>query len=407
MTWAGDLVEGGAGVSMSGHKVYTLPHGEIHHARAEEVYPMIDRGSVSLLISDGPYGVSKAEWDRMGVDGLADWYAPHIEAWGDVCAKSATVYVWNTAEGWARLDPVMRAAGWTFRSLVIWDKTEEVVTARGARAEDFRAWKSQTEVCGMYQREKWAPSTCAGQEIGYAAGRDDRNWVRLWLREEWLSAGLKSKQCDEALGTNGMAGHYFSASQWALPTWEHYQTMAAYAQAHGVERERPYLVHPSKFGGGLRETYDHLREEYDHLREEYEQSRPAFDCPRGVGNVWRRMSDRGNARLKGADGGTLHPCQKPIEFYARMIRASSRPGEVVLEPFGGTCRTAAACEELPPGEERRYVCIEPDQDGRDYIPAVLADVRQRIEDNSLVRRCGPSARMQQAVLFEAEQPDRG
>lgn len=76
----------------------------LYHARAEEVYPHLAPGSVSMVWSDGPYAMKKAPWDMMGIDGLADWYAPHVEAWVRICAPSATVYLWGTAEGWARLD---------------------------------------------------------------------------------------------------------------------------------------------------------------------------------------------------------------------------------------------------------------------------------------------------------------
>lgn len=121
----------------------------LYHARAEDVYSHIDPGSVSMIWSDGPYAMNKADWDRMGVDGLADWYAPHIEAWGRVCAPSATVYLWNTAEGWARIDPVMRAAGWTFRTLIVWDKMAPP-SMLGWQA--ITEWPDQTEVAGVYSR---------------------------------------------------------------------------------------------------------------------------------------------------------------------------------------------------------------------------------------------------------------
>ena len=78
-----------------------------------------------------------------------------------------------------------------------------------------------------------------------------------------------------------------------------------------------------------------------------------------------------------------------------MIRASSRPGELVLEPFGGTCRAAAACEAMTDTDARRYICVEPDEDGRNYLPAVLADLRARRESSSLLR------------AIERTQPEQG
>ena len=127
----------------------TTDAATLYHARAEEVYPHIAPGSVSMIWSDGPYAMRKAAWDMMGVDGLADWYAPHIEAWGKVCAPSATVYLWNTAEGWARIDPVMRAAGWVFRTLIVWDKMTPP-SMLGWKA--ITEWPDQTEVAGTYSR---------------------------------------------------------------------------------------------------------------------------------------------------------------------------------------------------------------------------------------------------------------
>ena len=326
----------------------------------------------TLAIVDGPYGMGKAAWDRVSIDGLADWYAPHIARVSALLAPSASVYLWNTAEGWARLDPVMRANGWTFRALITWEKTN----GQAQKAtEDVRTWPDVTEVAGFYQREEWAPSAGAGAMIGYAAGRDERNPARAFLCDEWRDAGLKNRDADAALGTNGMAGHYFGASQWSLPTWEAYAKLAEYAQAKGAQRERPYLVLPHV--ADLRASYDHLRAEYDHLRAEYEASRPAFNLPTGVTNVWSAPQVGGGERLSGI-AGALHPCQKPLLFAERMIRASTRPGERVLVPFGGTCREAVICEWLArttPAEARGYDVCELNADGVDYIGPVLAQIR--------------------------------
>jgi hypothetical protein len=353
---------------------------EVWQGDAREVVSSMADGSCSLAILDGPYAMGKADWDRQGLDGLPEWYRPHLEDVGRVCAPSASLYVWNTAAGWARLDPLIRSMGWTFRALVTWDKTIASLAGKGVTAN--RTWPSVTETCGFYQREEWAPSTCAGSEIANAAGADERNWVRLWLGDEWAAAGLKRRQADEAMGTNGMAGHYFGSSQWSLPTWEAYQQLAEYAAEHGASRERPYLVHPSIWpGGGLRDTYDHLRAEYDHLRAEYdhlraeyEASRPPFECPMGVGNVWTHGPVAGRERLRADNGATLHPCQKPVLFARRMIEASTRPGDRVWVPFGGTLRECVAARDIAreSAESARYVVTsELNGDGPDYIGAAL------------------------------------
>ena len=78
---------------------------EVWQGDAREVASSMADGSCSLAIVDGPYSCGKADWDRQGIDGLVDWYRPHLEDVGRVCGASASLYLWNTAEGWARLDP--------------------------------------------------------------------------------------------------------------------------------------------------------------------------------------------------------------------------------------------------------------------------------------------------------------
>ena len=42
----------------------------------------------------------------------------------------------------------------------------------------------------------------------------------------------------------------------------------------------------------------------------------------------------------------LHPTMKPVKLITRQIRNSSRPGENVLDLFGGSGTTLIACEEM-------------------------------------------------------------
>ena len=53
----------------------------------------------------------------------------------------------------------------------------------------------------------------------------------------------------------------------------------------------------------------------------------------------------------------LHPTMKPTELVERAISNSSRPGNVVLDPFGGAGSTMVACENL--GRQACLVEIDP------------------------------------------------
>jgi modification methylase len=62
----------------------------------------------------------------------------------------------------------------------------------------------------------------------------------------------------------------------------------------------------------------------------------------------------GEERLKGSNGKKLHPTQKPEALLARIILASSRPDDLVLDPFNGTGTSGAVAKRLG----RRFIGIE-------------------------------------------------
>jgi modification methylase len=87
-----------------------------------------------------------------------------------------------------------------------------------------------------------------------------------------------------------------------------------------------------------------------------------------VRSDWTLPLCTGEERLKGRDGKKLHPTQKPESLLARVILSSSRPDDLVLDPFNGTGTTGAVAKRLG----RRYVGCERDAT---YAKAAM----QRIE----------------------------
>src|SRR5678816_311251 len=75
-----------------------------------------------------------------------------------------------------------------------------------------------------------------------------------------------------------------------------------------------------------------------------------------VRSDWTLPLCTGKRQLKGRDGKKLHPTQKPEALLARVILASSRPDDLVLDPFNGTGTTGAVATHL----SRRYIGIERD-----------------------------------------------
>ena len=62
-------------------------------------------------------------------------------------------------------------------------------------------------------------------------------------------------------------------------------------------------------------------------------------------NVWDRAPLNGAERVK-THGKAVHLNQKPLDLMARIVAASSDPGDVVWEPFGGLFTAAAAAMKL-------------------------------------------------------------
>ena len=77
-----------------------------------------------------------------------------------------------------------------------------------------------------------------------------------------------------------------------------------------------------------------------------------------VRSDWTLPLCTGEERLKGPQGKKLHPTQKPESLLARVILATSRPDDLVLDPFCGTGTTCAVAKRLG----RRFLGIERDVD---------------------------------------------
>ncbi|MGE3362386.1 MAG: site-specific DNA-methyltransferase [Rhizobiaceae bacterium] len=88
----------------------------------------------------------------------------------------------------------------------------------------------------------------------------------------------------------------------------------------------------------------------------------------------------GQERLKDDNGDKLHPTQKPEALLARVMMASTKPGDVILDPFFGSGTTGAVAKRLG----RHFVGIDREDK---YIEAAydrIAAVRPLDEENLAV-----------------------
>jgi len=83
-----------------------------------------------------------------------------------------------------------------------------------------------------------------------------------------------------------------------------------------------------------------------------------YGWPEGSQRHWCGDRDQGDVwHIKKPQKNDLHPTMKPVELVERAIRNSSRPGNVVLDPFGGSGTTLIAAEKS--GRVARLIELDP------------------------------------------------
>ena len=159
--------------------------------------------------------------------------------------------------------------------------------------------------------------------------------VRKYLVSEAEKVGLTPQKLQEICGV-GMWSHWFSKSQFAFITEEHYKELQEYYSNAAFKKE------------------------YDELKKEYYSTRAYFDNTHDMmTNVWDFGRVKGEERAE--CGG--HATPKPIALCSRAIKSSSREGELVLDVFGGSGSTLIACEQL----NRKCYTMELDEHYCDVI----------------------------------------
>jgi modification methylase len=125
------------------------------------------------------------------------------------------------------------------------------------------------------------------------------------------------------------------------------------------------LIWAAKSRGGRRYTFN-----YDAMKMANDELQMRSD--------WTLALCTGEERLKDERGAKAHPTQKPEALLHRVILASSRPGDVILDPFFGTGTTGAAAKRLG----RRFIGIEREaayvELARDRVAKVAPAAREEV-----------------------------
>jgi len=321
----------------------------IYNGDCLAVLPELPDNSVDLILTDPPYFKVKGEawdnqWDKPA-EFLA-WLDRVLAEFARVLKPNGSLYLFASPQMAARVECLV-AERFDVQNSLVWSKADAPTKVLMYGPDRFRHFVPKSERI-IFAEHKGSDNIAKG-EAGYEAKCDKLRGfifepVRKYLDDERVRCGVSKKDIETATGTQ-MCSHWFTQSQWALPTAEHYATLQR-------------LFNESSEGDFLRKEYDFLRKEYDELRKEYDELRKEYDELRRPFSVSAKVpyTDVWDFETVGNYPGK-HVCEKPAALLRHMIAASSKPGAVVLDAFGGSGSTAQAALELG----RSAISIELDE----------------------------------------------
>jgi DNA modification methylase len=275
--------------------------GRVHAGDSLELMRGMPDRCVDLVVLDPPYWkVVGEKWDYQWrtIEDYAAWCRLWLREVERVCKRSASLYLFGYLRNLVHIFRDVCDAGFDFRQDIVIDKGMKSVAGR--KTSTYKQFPNVTETILFFVY-------------------DAKPAIRELLNERKRAAGLTSKEINERLRVKAEGGGM----------WSIYAGRNILAQ-----------VPTAEMWARLEEVLEFRAPE--DLRDFH------FKTQMGLTNVWSDISF--------SERGRIHPTQKPLPLVERILRASSRPGDIVLDPFAGSGTTAAAAVRLG----RRCVSFEID-----------------------------------------------
>lgn len=295
----------------------------------------IPDGSVDLVLTDPPYNIGKAKWDK--IPNYIEWCGKWFKECERLLKDNGSFYFWhNDMVQIAQLmEWIRQNTRFVFKSMITVNKTENscIKDLYGSQ-EHFRNYINIVEYCLYYT---FQDETGLSQVLKNPAFYG----LQKYFKDERKKTGATATELDRIMGIKA------SYCYWEKPTTHEYR----------IPNEKNYAALQRRFG------VDAFRREYESLRQEYESLRYTFNEKTGEINCWE-YAFRGDKRVN-------HPTQKPIAALEKIIKASSNPGDTVLDCFMGSGSTGVACVNT----NRNFIGIELDEGYYNIAEKRIEDAR--------------------------------
>lgn len=293
----------------------------VAHARCEDFAALLPDGSVNLLWLDPPYfRVVDEAWDRAWKTEAAylEWLRAMVREAARVLAPNGSLYLFASASMGARVECITAESLRVLNSIV-WAKSHADYAPGDPRASALKVRDTETarQWVAFSERVVFAESSFGG--AGPVAHAIASARVAAGLSQAALEVSIgRVRQSDAGRGT-GLVARWEAGN--CIPTP---QDFALTMSACGVD-------------GDL-----------ESLAAQYLAARRPFAAPASFADVWTYAPPHADP--------SRHVCEKPADMLHDVVFASSRPGDVVCEFFGGSFRMA----EVALSHGRRYLGCDAD-----------------------------------------------
>ena len=194
----------------------------------------------------------------------------------------------------------------------------------------------------------------AGRKVNFEKGAWDRCRTTEDIdsfNESWINAVATKMKEDATIWISGTFHNIFSVER--ILVNHHFKIINIISwqksNPHDIV-DGQHLTFSTEFLVWARKSY-HGRHFYNHdLMVAQNGGKPLTD-------VWKLPTPSTWERKHGS-----HPTQKPLRLLYRIILASTRKGETILDPFAGSCTTGIAANLLG----RKFIGIDQSQEFLDY-----------------------------------------